>query len=334
MQKRMILAALAALLLFAPGCITFSTDSTEVGVHVNMLTGLDEEVYPPGGTYFFAPLITDWYTFSTQAQTLKMTADPNDGDRRGKDDVEFKTKDGNDVGVDVTIIYRIISQKAPHILTQVARSDRDLKDRILRPMARSIVRDILNELTSEDIYAGQKFTAADKAQAALTAALEPYGVQCDNVILGDHRFHEAYQEAINNKKINDQKVNTNRSKAENVKREWEAELESAKGQVEQRLAQERGRVEQIKLDADAYYVAAEKTANAQAILAMNEALAGSGGRIMVKRKVAEVLKGKRIVVLPGGGEGSMGLQKMDVNQLLQTYAVTEGAKPTAAAPAK
>lgn len=318
------------LLASASGCSVRTTEPGEVGVKVNLLTGLDSEIYAPGGTYFFPPLITDFYTFATQTQTLTMLADPSAGDREGKDDLEFKTRDGNDVGVDVTILYRIEPSMAPYILTRVARNDSSLKERIVRPMARSIVRDVLNELSSEDIYSGKKFEAADRARVALDGELAQYGVRCDNVILGDHRFHGRYQSAINDRKVYDQKVNTTRSAAENVKREYEAKLESARGEVEQTIAAENGLARQAMLGADAYYVArqkeseailAEKTAKAEGVREMNEALAGAGGRVMVKRKIAENLKGKRIVVLPGG-DGDMGVQKLDVNALIQMYAAT------------
>ena len=318
------------LLIAITGCSVHATEPGQVGVKVNLLTGLDPDIYAPGGTYFFPPLITDFYTFSTQTQTLTMLADPTAGDREGKDDLEFKTRDGNDVGVDVTILYRIEPALAPYILTSVARDDASLKEHIVRPMARSMVRDVLNELSSEDIYSGKKFEAADRARLALDEALSQYGVRCDNVILGDHRFHERYQSAINDRKVYDQKVNTTRSAAENVVREYEAKLESSRGQVEQTIAAENGLARQSMLSSDAYYVArqkeaeailAEKTAKAEGVRKMNEALAGAGGRVMVKRKIAENLKGKRIVVLPGGA-GDMGVQKLDVNALIQMYAAT------------
>lgn len=330
MGKRIQTVLFGVALLLLNACSVHATEAGEVGVKVNLLTGLDPEVYAPGGTYFFPPLITDFYTFSTQAQTLTMLADTSAGDRAGKDDLEFKTRDGNDVGVDVTILYRIDPAMAPFILVNVARDDQSLKESIVRPMSRSIVRDVLNELSSEDIYSGKKFEAADRARLTLDAALSQYGVRCDNVILGDHRFHERYQAAINDRKVYDQKVNTTRSAAENVKREYEAKLESARGQVEQTIAQQNGLAQQSMLAADAYYVArqkeaeailAEKKAKAEGVRQMNEALAGAGGRVMVKRKIAESLKGKRIVVLPGGS-GDMGVQKLDVNALLQMYAAT------------
>lgn len=328
------IAAIVAMSAFSfSGCVAFTTSPTEVGVGVNMITGIDSTVYPPGGTYFLAPFITDWYTFSTQAQTLSMVVDPASGDKASKDDLEFKTRDGNDVAVDVTVLYRIVPDQAPRILQTVAVDDQQMKDLIMRPLARSLARDVLNELSSEDVYAGKKFAAAEKARKVLDDALKPYGITCDNVILGDHRFHERYQKAINDKKVFDQQVNTNKSASENIKREWEAKLETTKGEVERLIATETGRAQQMQLEADAHYVSkqkgaeailAEKKAKAEGAKKMNEALSGAGGRVMVKRKIAQALKGKRIVLLPGGNE--MGLQKLDINQLLGTYGIMEGSK--------
>lgn len=338
MIKHLMMALLCLPLL---GCAVHTTESTEVGVRVNSITGLEKDIYAPGGTYFFLPFITDWYTFSTQAQTLAMVADPSAGDRAGKDDLEFKTVDGNDVAMDVTVIYRIVPEKAPYLLQRVAKNDIDLKERIIRPMARSIIRDVLNELSSEAIYSGEKFAAAEKARVALSAAMSPYGVTCDNVVLGDHRFHQRYQKAINDRKVFDQKVNTLKSAAENVKREYEAKLEVVKGDVQQAIATENGKAQQAMLEADAYYVTrqkeaeailAEKTAQAEGIRKMNEALSGSGGRVMVKRKVAESLKGKKIVVLPGGS--GVGVQKLDVNALISAYGLLDDKPAPTSSPAQ
>lgn len=319
------------------GCVPHSTSPTEIGVGVNMLTGINTSVYAPGGTYFLAPVITDFYTFSTQAQTLTMLADPNAGDRPSKDDLEFKTRDGNDVAVDVTVLYRIVPNEAPKILQTVAVSDAQLKEQILRPLARSLIRDVLNELSSEDVYTTKKFEAAEKARKTLDDALKLYGLTCDNVILGDHRFHVRYQKAINDKKVFDQQVNTNKSASENIKREWEAKLEATKGEVERSIATENGKAQQLQLEADAYFVQqqkeseallAEKTANAEGVRKLNEALSGSGGRVMVKRKIAEALKGKKIVLIPGGGNE---IQKLDLNDMMKTYGLMEAVRPNAKA---
>jgi len=338
MRSRMLLPV-ASLIVAASGCVSHSTGSNEVGVVANWFTGLSQELYAPGQTYFFVPFINDWYTFSTQTQTLAMTAAVTGGDRAVKDDLEFKTRDGNDVGVDVTVLYRIDPQKAPLVLAKVARDDDAVKEKIVRPLARAIPRDCLNELTSEEIYTDKKFKAADCAVVALNKALEPYGLVCENVAFADHRFHPGYQKAIVDKKVFDQQVNTNKSAAESAQREWEANLEKTRGDVEQKIAAEKGKAEQMTLDADAYYfskqkdaeaILAEKKASAQGIRKLNQAMAGSGGRTRVKLKIAAALQGKRIVVLPAGA-GTASLNKLDVNALLSQTAIHDTIDPQAEA---
>jgi regulator of protease activity HflC (stomatin/prohibitin superfamily) len=322
----------AALLLFlASACATHSTETTEVGVRVNKLTGVDDKVYPPGGTYFFLPFVNDWYTFSTETQRLQMIAGLGSDD--GDDDIEFKTKDGNDVGVDVTVLYRVDPQHAIALLEKVAVDDEDVKEKVVLPLARSLVRDALNVLTSEEIYTDKKFKAGQSAVDALNEAFKPYGLICENITLGDHRFHPKYQEAIVNKKVFDQEVNTNRSAREAAVVRWTAELEKIKGDVEQQIAQEHGSAQRARIAADAYYfskqkeaeaILAKKQAEAKGVLELNRAMASSGGRTNVKRQIAQALQGKRIYLLPGGN--AFGLQRMDLNELIKSTVAREAAQ--------
>ena len=99
-------------------------------------------------------------------------------------------------------------------------------------------------------------------------------------------------------------------------------LEAAKGQVAQQIAGVAGLLAQAKLTADSSLVQSqneaeailiEARANAQAIEKRNEALAGAGGRTMVKLKIAEAMAGKRIVMLPSKGAN---IQTLDINQLV------------------
>src|SRR5687768_11603867 len=119
---------LAALLLLAPvatGCACHSTGANEVGVLTRKVAitgekGVQQQVYAPGGSYFFAPYINDWHTFETKLQNLRMSGGIDDPDTG--DDLEFKTVDGNDISVDVTVAWRIAPDKAPHLLSKVGGS--------------------------------------------------------------------------------------------------------------------------------------------------------------------------------------------------------------------
>jgi len=331
------IAFVAVALSCAAGCATRSTEANEVGVRANKLTGIDQTLYAPGGTYFFFPFVNDWYVFTTKTQALEMKLQPG---ADVKEDVEFKTRDGNDVGVDVTVLYRIDPQQAPMILQKVAASDDEIREKVVLPLARSLVRDALNMLTSEDIYTEKKFQAGHAAVTTLNAAFKPYGLVCENITLGDHRFDEEYQKAIVNKKVFDQQVNTNRSATESAHGRWAANLEKVKGDVDQQIAQTRGEAEQAKLSADAYFyskqkeaeaILAQKSNQAKGVIELNRAMASSGGRTNVKLRIAKALLGKKIVILPGGGS-TVGMQKIDLNELIRTAMSQEAlGSPKAAA---
>src|SRR5204863_9664185 len=65
-------------------------------------------------------------------------------------------------------------------------------------------------------------------------------------------------------------------------------------------------------------ILAERTAKAKAIAKRNEALRGSGGRAMVKLKVAEAIEGKSIVLVPGGQAGAS-FNRLDVNKMIDAF---------------
>jgi regulator of protease activity HflC (stomatin/prohibitin superfamily) len=143
--------------LLAAGCTFHSTDSTEVGVLTRKIAlfgkaGVQQETYPPGATYTFPAIITDWHVFNVALQNLSMVQSKSEGDRAERDDIEFKTHDGNDITVDVTVAWRIETEKAPWILEHVGGSTTEVKENLVRPACRSIVRDVLNELNSEEFY--------------------------------------------------------------------------------------------------------------------------------------------------------------------------------------
>ncbi len=352
MRTHKMFFAVASISALASGCVSHSTGETEVGVLVCKVglgcksKGVQADLYPPGSTNFFAPFIRDWYTFDTKVQNLEMVADARRGDRESADALEFKTTDGNDISMDVTVAWTIDPKHVPQLLQNVGTSTGDVKEKLVRPMARTLVRDVLNELDSESVYNSDKrFEKAERARQVLTDALAPYGVIVSQVILHEHRFNPEYERVIHDRKLAEQRAQQLKSETEAAAQEALRNLESARGKVAADIAEAQGQLEQAKLAADAEFfqqqqnadaILAERTAKAKAIQKRNEALRGTGGRAMVKLRVAEALDGKTIVLVPGGASG-FGLQKLDVNRLLESAVANEAAKPaeetTEAAPA-
>ena len=315
------------------GC-TASTEATEVGVrtvHVGLFgpAGVQPDVYPPGQTYLFLRPLSDWNVFDVGLQNLEMLREEGEGSRQGDDSLRFKTVDGNDISVNVTVAWRIDPDLAPYLLEFVGEDTRTVEEKLVRPVSRTLIRDVLNQLTSEEYYkADSRPGVARRAETELNGVLNQEGVLIEQVLLGEHRFNAAYEQIIRDRTVADQEARRLQSETSAAIAEMERELEKAKGQVGKEIEEARGESEKRRLEADAIHfereqqadaILAEKKARAEGLRAKARALSGAGGRNMVKLKVAEALKGKDIVFLPASG--GMDLRRTDVNALLAAYGI-------------
>jgi regulator of protease activity HflC (stomatin/prohibitin superfamily) len=322
--------------LLSAACTFHDTKPVEVGVLTRKIgifgkSGVQQEIYPQGATYTFPAFITDWNVYNIALQNLVMVQAADKGDRAGRDDIEFKTHDGNDITVDVTVSWRIEPTRTPYMLERVGGTTEEVKENLVRPACRSIVRDILNTMTSEEFYVSDsRFKKAEEARNDLSKVLGPEGVIVERVILGEHHFHPDYEKVIHDKKIAEQTAERMVSEGHAAQQESLRNLETAKGQVSQKIATAQGALDQVRLAADADYfkaqreseaILSERRAHAKGVEKTNQAMSGTGGRTLVKLRVAEALAGKEIVFLPSGGKGGS-LQTMNLNELLTRYAVS------------
>lgn len=323
------------------GCLPYSTGATEVGVRTIKWSpfgnkGVQQEITPPGQTVFLPLFITDWNTFDTRLEKLEMTAVVGKGDRPGNDELMFKTVDGNDIGLDLTVQYRVVPEKAPMILQTVARDDDELKEHIMRGVARSKPRDIFGVLRTEDFYISEnRLAKAEEVKKTLNEILGPYGIEVDRINLGNYKFNPEYEKAIEDKKVADQDAERTKSETAAKSAEFETAVETAKADVAKMREKADGEYRRAVIEADAQFaqqqriaeaIIAEGTAEAQGMMKMNEALSGAGGGAMVKLKMAEALTGKRIVMVPMG-DGGLDVRTTDINALLKTYGIQALAAP-------
>jgi regulator of protease activity HflC (stomatin/prohibitin superfamily) len=335
MKKNIAAFIFILLLVYLPGCVPHTTGDTEVGVRTKKMAlfskkGVEEKYYAPGSTYFFLPFINDWHTFDTKSQNLEMTFESGRGDRSTRDDLVFKTIDGNDIGLDVILVYRIDPNKAPYIVQHIAIDDQTLRDKIMRTIARSKPRDIFGELKTEEFYvADKREKQAQRAREILQEMLDPMGIIVERVLTKDYRFNAQYQQAIEDKKVADQRVEKNKSAQKAALEEYIRKLEDARGEVNKLVADADGVYLKAKIETDVYYekqkllaeaIKAEGLAEAKGIQEMNKAMMGMGGEVIVKLAIAEAMQGKRIILLPVS-EGGMNLKTTNINDLINTLGI-------------
>ena len=324
------LPLLAAGLLLAgtlAGCAPHTTEATEVGVKFNKITS-SVEIMAPGANYFFLPVVNDWKKYDISLRNLVMTAQVNSGDRRGKDDLRFKTRDGNDIETDVTIRWRIDPTQVGRIWKFVAPSTDEVQSRLVRPQARAYVRDVLNRLNSEDFYNPTlRFAAANDATRILGDHLRPYGVIVEQVILGNFQFKPEYQRLINARKEAEKTAEKLEAEIIATRAGNQANLQSKVAGLTEQLTRAQGNFEQAQRNADAYLVQrqqgaqallAEKTAQAEGIRKERSALNGSAGDAYVNLQLIDALQKKEIRQIPRLPNGNV---IIDGNKLLQQLGV-------------
>ena len=296
-----------------------ATDSTEVGVRtVKWLgtKGVENRVYQPGSAYFFLPIFNDWDTFDTRLQVVEM---------KGPSQLILKTRDGNDLFVDVTFSYHIDPQKAPHIRQFVAKNDLELREKVFKTVARSRTRDFLGALSTDEFtHTEDRNKAVELARSGLQEIFDNYGIVLERVAVMDYRFDPDYLKVITEKKVAEAKTLEVRAQMEAQREANKRMLNESEGQVKAMVASALGRFSNTVSAADAELdqkkilaqaILTEGTNTALAIIKQREAIASAGGETQIQLAFATNLLGKRIIMIPSGN--AINLQTFDLNKALE-----------------
>ena len=244
-----ILAGLALLaFVFFSLASYHSTDSAEVGVRtVKWLgtKGVQQQVYQPGAACFFLPIFNEWDTFDTRLQVVEM---------KGPGQLVFKTRDGNDLFVDMTFSYRIDPLKAPFILQNVAKSGLELREKVFKTVARSRTRDFLGELSTDEFTRTEdRNKAVDLAKIGLQTIFTNYGIVLERVMVMDYRFDPDYLKVITEKKIAEAKTLEVRAQLEAQREANKRMVSESEGIAKSMIASVIGRYSNTISSADAEF---------------------------------------------------------------------------------
>ena len=303
-------------------------DTGEVGVKIVYFnpfgkTGVVEKAYGTGYHFFFPPF-TGFTKVKKIEQRLDMEAHKKEKDIWIGNDLKLKTSGGNDVWVDLIITWKIIPEMAYLCVKEVGEDTSKIETNIIKPITRAGLRFYLGKLTSEEFYEAKKREdAVKKTKEYLNKKLERLGLRITDILLKDYRFNERYQNAIEQRKVYEQKtleyIALTKAALEDAKRkQFEARAE-ANWVIEKA----KGELEQAKLKGDAILYAAKKNAQAlfelkkaeaSALMELNRALSGSGGQNLVAKRLVESLKGKEITIIPVSDNGTVSF--VDVNSLI------------------
>ncbi len=267
------------------------------------------------------------HLFSTDLQTLNMSGLSEQvlGGRK-TDVINIQTSDGYRVTVDATILYRIrdpyltITQVGPGKLYEVS---------VVIPRADKALRKALGELNSEEFYQGPKRIQQTKiAFDQLQPEFQAKGIELVKILVRKISYDPAYQQQIEQRKIQDQMVFRNRAEGAAAREEAHKREIISTGQALVKVELEKGSRDRAQILADANLYqrskAAEgdllvKTALAQGTELENRALEGTGAASLVGQRMADVLKGIKVIIVPSSGAGAT--NPLNVADVLRQFEV-------------
>jgi len=329
----LIAAGFFALLIGYNSCTTYVRPG-EAGVKqikFGMGKGIEPYVYMTGLHYVGAGETIHRFPMRVQVLELSNSRAERTEDLEGHrvaPGVNIQTSEGYTVQVDVTVLYRIGDPLK--VMTTIGPG-RLFEDSAVIPRAQQDLRRALGELDAEDFYRGNKRTEkALDAQVALEAELKDKGIEVMQVLVRRYTYDQRYQQAIEQRKIQDQTVYKNEAEAKAATAAAAKNKIVAEGAASVQVELARGEAEVKKLEAQADLYRRQKAADGDLLVKLaeaqgteleNQALRGVGSENMVGLRMAEALRGTRVIVLPTDGEG--GMNPLDLKALLKRFDVRE-----------
>ena len=167
---------------------------------------------------------------------------------------------------------------------------------------------------------------ADKSRRELNARLEKHGLIITSVIPGAFQFYKEYESKINEKKLADQEVEEQKSKANAATQAQEHQRVEATKKKEVAIAEFAGSMKELIVQADADAEKVMKEADAYAI----EKQIGADAEYYQREKNAQAIlatakteaEGLRKMAEALTGEGGVNIVKMEYARRLQTMTIT------------
>ena len=171
----------------------------ESGVVVSVVSpnGVRSDPLSPG-LHWIIPILEDVKKYPTYWQTYTMSSKPLEGQEKGDDSIRARTKDGQEVFLDCSIIFRInISQV---VVVHIDWQDRYIRD-LVRPIVRGFVRTQVSQFTVAEVNSEKRKDLETTLDHLLREEFEAKGFTVDQFLLRDITFSPEYAASVERKQI-------------------------------------------------------------------------------------------------------------------------------------
>lgn len=248
-SSMVILIIVIALLLstVSAGMVFIQPDQRGVVISAIQPKGYRDIALLPGLRWVI-PFAENVQIYSISRQTYTMSVATTEGDVVGDDSIRARTKDGQEVFIDASVIYAIDPEKV--VLLHINWQDR-FQDDVVRPLSRGIIRDMASQYGVEEIVSTKRVDLEEKITSEMETKLAENDLVLVDFVLRDIHFSEEYAAAVEQKQIAEQTALQAQFVVQQKKQEAEQARQVAQGQADSVVIQAKGAAEARLIQAQA-----------------------------------------------------------------------------------
>ncbi len=134
--------------------------------------------------------------FDVKTQNYTMSAIHDEGDQEGDDAIRVLSSDGLEVVIDLTVLFRVTSDKAPTILRTIGE---DYTNVVVRPIVRTKIRDLAANYEAVSLYSSKREEFQQRLFTAVEKEFTKRGFSLEQVLIRNLNLPQSVKAAIESK---------------------------------------------------------------------------------------------------------------------------------------
>jgi regulator of protease activity HflC (stomatin/prohibitin superfamily) len=187
---------IVGVIIVAVGLAMSSVKVIEQGtIGVQTLFGKVQPDVLESGLHFIDPVV-DVTVFDAQTQNYTMSAQVDEGQKKGDDAMRVLSADGLEVTIDITVLYRLRPEKAPYLLQNIGAN---YEDKIVRPVSRTTIYNNAVSFAAVDLYSTKRSVFQQKIYKEIAAGFEKNGIELQSVLVRNITLPASVKASIESK---------------------------------------------------------------------------------------------------------------------------------------
>ena len=150
------------------------------------------------GLHWIIPILEREARYPIYFQTYTMASKPGEGAGLGDDSIRARTRDGQEVRLDCSLIFRLDTERA--VSVHIDWQDRYIED-LVRPVMRGFIRTQVSQFSVREVNSDARKDLEATLDRLLREKLAEHGFLVAQFLLRDITFTEVYAAAIEQKQV-------------------------------------------------------------------------------------------------------------------------------------